>query len=535
MGNLLASAAFVLVVSACGKEEPRRDEDASIVFDARPADSSTPDAGPGRDSRTCPVEETSCDGLDDDCDGNIDEGLVERSYYRDSDRDGFGVLADSQTGCRAPIGYVEESGDCDDSTIDVSPAATESCNGTDDDCDEMIDDGVLLEFYPDADGDAFGAGSVPGFGCEVPVGFAPRTGDCAPDDASKHPGHVEYCNTVDDDCDDVADETGCVAAGEAHACGVVRGALVCWGDNRYGQLGDGTTSMRDGAVVPLVTAAQRGFSASTSHSCAVDVEGATWVWGYQPGGIGTGSESALVPTALSLVDGAACSAGDEHVCVVSGNGEISCWGNNEYGQLGIGTFSSSGTPARVDVPSAGSIATGDSHTCAVTYDKELYCWGSDAYGQLGDGSGFDSPLPVHVGLADVAFVSAGAASTCAITGGGSLYCWGDNASGQLGIGGLAATATPTLVALADVQAVAMGANHACAIVTGGALYCWGDNASGQVDGTGVLPGTDAPSDPVLEDSESVSVGDSYTCSALRLGGVSCWGLNDVGQTSVTTD
>ncbi|MEY3599232.1 MAG: hypothetical protein RL521_1654, partial [Bacteroidota bacterium] len=147
----------------------------------------------------------TCNGVDDDCDGTIDNGVL-NTYFADADADTYGDLAVSTTACTAPVGYVTDGTDCDDTDNTVYPGATETCNTIDDDCDGTTDEGVQTTYYADADNDTYGDLTVTSDACSTPVGYVTNSTDCDDTDNAVYPGATETCNTIDDDCDGTADE-----------------------------------------------------------------------------------------------------------------------------------------------------------------------------------------------------------------------------------------------------------------------------------------------------------------------------------------
>ncbi len=204
------------------------------VEDATDCDDTAMDVHPGATE--------VCNGVDDNCDGVVDEGVT-TTYYADTDDDTFGDPSATMDACEAPSGYVSDSTDCDDTAMDVHPGATEVCNGVDDNCDGVVDEGVTTTYYADTDGDTFGDPSATMDACEAPSGYVSDSTDC--DDATRgvHPGATEACNGVDDDCSGAVDDgltapacalTAGVCAGATQACGGRAGWAACAGSASYG-------------------------------------------------------------------------------------------------------------------------------------------------------------------------------------------------------------------------------------------------------------------------------------------------------------
>jgi len=179
----------------------------SVQACVRPANHAA-QAGDCDDTRATfnPGTPESCDGLDNNCDGQVDEGLTRQTWYRDVDGDGFGVASDTVSDCRKPVGYVAVSGDCNDGNGAIKPGAAEVCDGADNDCNALTDEGLLGMFYRDADGDGYGNTSQPTQACSAPTGYVGNSTDCNDGSASTHPGATEVCDSVDNNCTGGADE-----------------------------------------------------------------------------------------------------------------------------------------------------------------------------------------------------------------------------------------------------------------------------------------------------------------------------------------
>jgi hypothetical protein len=174
-----------------------------------------------------------CDGLDNDCNGlkDSDDPAVDlasqREYYRDVDGDGYGRAGDTTTSCDKPAGYALEGTDCDDSDADIHPEADEICDFYDNDCDGLYDDeddsldpSSAESFYLDSDGDGYGTGTAV-MACTRPAQHASQDGDCDDSEAAAHPGAVETCDQIDNDCDGAIDGP----AGSGDLCGPLAGSF----------------------------------------------------------------------------------------------------------------------------------------------------------------------------------------------------------------------------------------------------------------------------------------------------------------------
>jgi alpha-tubulin suppressor-like RCC1 family protein len=339
-----------------------------------------------------------------------------------------------------------------------------------------------------------------------------------------------------------------IEAGEVHTCGLTAGGGVkCWGGNLYGLLGDETNIQRSYPVnVVGLTSGVTALASGVYHTCALMSGGGVKCWGdnrYGQLGDGTYTDSSIPVNVIGLSSGViGIAAGGGQTCALMTGGGVKCWGIN---------FGSS-TPVDVVGLSSGVIAITmggnqnkdfydmPSYACVLMAGKGVKCWGENDLGELGDGTNIDRQTPVDVvGLSSgVIAISAGGDHTCALTVGGGVKCWGNNYSGELGDGSTLGQNTPVdVVGLSSgVIAIASGGigfyygGHTCAQMSGGEVKCWGDNDVGQLgDGTTMDRYTPVNVVGITSRLTAIAAGGAHTCALTAEDGIICWGSNSAGQ------
>lgn len=334
-----------------------------------------------------------------------------------------------------------------------------------------------------------------------------------------------------------------VSAGGSHTCALTTfGGVKCWGDNFYGQLGDGTTTRRTIPTDVLgLTSGVISVSAGNYHTCALTTTGGVKCWGNNWDGelgIGTVTSPQSSPIdVISLSSGVIMiSAGYSHTCALLNSGGIKCWGDNRAGQLGDGSLSNRTTPVDVVGLTTGvsAVSTGNYFTCAKTDSSGAKCWGLNNYGQLGDGTTSNHLMAVDViGLSSgVSAISSGGNHACIRTSIGGAKCWGSNNSGKLGDGTTTNRMTPVDVVglTSSVNSISVGSGYTCALTDSTGVKCWGSNSFGEIgDGIPSMNTTPMEVIGVSTGVSAISTGFGHICALTILGGIKCWGWNASGQ------
>jgi alpha-tubulin suppressor-like RCC1 family protein len=342
------------------------------------------------------------------------------------------------------------------------------------------------------------------------------------------------------------------------------GGVMCWGNNRFGQLGNGqiVNTIRTFAAPVLNSAGGsalsgvKQISAGEAFLCARLTTGNVKCWGQGGNGqlgVNSTTNTGVPVTVLDTSGSAALSGVTEittgmfHNCAFTSweaQNPLYCWGHNGMGQGGTGDLSNatltlpqpvldfSRLPVGGDLVSA-AIISGGAHTCSFTSADGLKCWGSNTHGQLGSGtltSSSDVPVDVAGLSSGVKSVALGQNFSCAILAWGKVKCWGENTHGQLATGDKLDSAQPVAAILPDVMVtqVAAGNGHACALTSGGSVRCWGDNTAGQL-GDGTTNESATPVIAIASGAVWIAAGGSTSCAVLDSGAVKCWGLGESGQ------
>ena len=279
-----------------------------------------------------------------------------------------------------------------------------------------------------------------------------------------------------------------IVAGSEHSCALFSpGQVRCRGQNRLGQLGDGTRNYSQKPVAVHGLTDVVAISAGGLHTCALQNSGQVKCWGDNNlgqlgSGIGGTKEKPrfqeLSPvTAVGLSDATAISAGAYHTCALTRQGIVKCWG-----AFGMSHKDPSNTPVEIPgLEGITAVASGYEHVCVLTKAGTVKCWGNRNDGALGNGLDEDSRIPVDVPvLSGITALSVGQRSTCTMGAKSEVQCWGADLDYQPG-GDVKRHRVPAKVkGLSSVAAISVGSDHACALTSSGTVWCWGCNTHGEL-------------------------------------------------------
>ena len=326
------------------------------------------------------------------------------------------------------------------------------------------------------------------------------------------------------------------------------GKLYSWGLNIQGQLGDGTNTRRN---TPVTVAGNstiwKQVAVGDSFAVAIRTDGTLWSWGNNLfGQLGQGDQVARnVPTQVGVAKNwTYVAAGKSHVVALSsttaGTGAATVslwvWGNNYASQLGDGKTVDLLVPTRLGTDNWRAVAAGDAHTLAIkASDQSLWTWGDNTYGQLGNGTtGAKVGVPTQVGTANWSAVAAGSRHSLAIRNDdGVLFAWGAGDEGQIGNNSTSLQSSPTQVSDSGARwtQVAGGVGHSLGVRNDGTLWAWGRGTDGQL-GQNVANSLLPLQVGGLNTWKAVAAG-AYHSAALQTDGnvlsLWTWGLNGDGQ------
>ncbi len=308
-----------------------------------------------------------------------------------------------------------------------------------------------------------------------------------------------------------------IAAGGEHTCVIASDDKVyCWGYNGSGQLGNGNKTNQTTPVAVLAGAmpagAVRSITAGAYHTCAIASDEKVYCWGNNYyGQLGDGNTRTDQTSPVAVLNGAmpagavkSITDGSNYTCAIASDDKAYCWGYNDEGELGNGNTNDQDMPVAVLAGAMKEITASNMHTCAIASDDKPYCWGYNNDGRLGNGNTTNQTTPVAVSdgamsVGTVKSIRAGFDRTCVIASDDKAYCWGYNGEGQLGNGNTTSPQTTPVAVSAGampagaVKSIKVGYSHTCIIASNDKVYCWGGNYYGQLgNGSTWMPGLVLP-------------------------------------------
>ena len=357
-----------------------------------------------------------------------------------------------------------------------------------------------------------------------------------------------------------------LVTGEWNTCALDSNQNVfCWGRNGNGQIGNGQTGTAacgtSGHKCKDVPTATNDLGSDVislafghQHACGLLDTGAVKCWGRNNAGqLGTSGGDKDTPQTINLGSGRTATsiyAGGHYTCAILDDESVKCWGQNDQGQLGIGSTSNANTPTTINTLGSGrtavSLATAFDSVCALLDDGSVKCWGSDFDGQLGNGgtnADLSSPpsSAINLGTSRTAkAITGGEFHFCAILDDDSIKCWGQGTDGKLGTGSTGDRSTPTSTSGSFASgryavAIDAGYDHTCVLLDNGDMTCWGSDADGQLgNGASSSSTVSSLSSNIISlgtgrTAISISAGGTHTCAQLDNGQLKCWGNRADGQ------
>lgn len=358
----------------------------------------------------------------------------------------------------------------------------------------------------------------------------------------------------------------------SHMCALIdTGDVKCWGYNGYGQLGYGhKNNIGDdeepvaAGSVPLGEKAVQ-LSLGSYHTCAILESGSLRCWGYgydgqlglgnigDIGGVANKSILSVSPIILNSIP-TQVAAGNVHTCALFENKKIKCWGNNIFGQLGLGRpVLNHELPIDLPYVDVGGevkvVQVMNNRTCVTLIDNSFKCWGDNDFNypilgynqvyKLGDDESIITQLPVSVG-SPVTDISVGRFHTCVVLAAGKVKCWGENTNKNL------SSSTSNFIgddgkisqlgfinSNFDIQSLTSNSytGHFCAVTFGQNVRCWGTSYSGALGVNQSYVDINNAQDllPINDKVIQVATGEKFSCALLNTGLVKCWGANNKGQ------
>jgi len=312
------------------------------------------------------------------------------------------------------------------------------------------------------------------------------------------------------------------------------GSVLSWGGNQFGELGDFThlDNTNPVHVVGLTNIAQ--IASGLNHSLAIDSNGALWAWGdNQFAQLGDGDlNSTNVPVLVFGMSNSVIAVAGSHKTsvAVKSDGSVWHWGTTEVGSGSDISTVTLTTPTQVaGITNAIAVAVGEQHMLVLLSDGSVWAWGQDNFGQLGNGSfGDSSDVPVQVlGLTNIVKICAGANHNLALDANGCVWAWGRNNSGQLGDGGGEYSLALPVMVLTNIVQIAAGTAHSLAVDSQGELWAWGKDSSGQLGDGGLINQTNLPMQVLgMTNMVSVAAGSDASAAFDNEGNLWQWGSSD---------